>query len=209
MGRVAAGHRIRGSVGHVTRPVAVASRTGEACDQDAAYDPDRPCVLTPTLTATTPASVTTAPGCDPDAAYDPSRICLDTGATASLDVPIGAVSRSSLYQPAAPVASNGPPAASMPRGGSSATASGGAWAIQVGAFSDPVLARAVAAGVHDALADLLTTAQIELLPTSPFGGRVVYRARLSNLTANAASAACDRLAADQQPCMVVAPAQAL
>jgi hypothetical protein len=67
----------------------------------------------------------------------------------------------------------------------------------------------MATGVHDALADLLTTAQIELVPTTPFGGKIVYRARLGNLTANAASAACTRLAAEQQPCVVVAPAQTL
>jgi D-alanyl-D-alanine carboxypeptidase len=197
------------SVGQVTRPVAVASRAGEACDQDAAYDPDRPCALTPSLAAATRASVTTVAGCDPDAAYDPSRVCAGTGAAASLDVPTRTVSQSLLYQPPAPVASTSAPSASPPRATTSATASGGVWAIQVGAFSDPVSARAVATGVHDALADLLTTAQIELLPTTPFGGRIVYQARLGNLTANAASAACARLAADQQPCMVVAPAQAL
>ncbi len=199
------------SVAQIIRPVAVASRADEACDHDAAYDPDRPCALTSTLAAATPAWRTTAPGCDPVTAYDPSRVCTDTGPSASLEFPVGAVSQSSLYQPAAPVASTTAPSASTPRAGTSATAtaSGGVWAIQVGAFSDPVLARAVATGVHNALANLLTTAQIELLPTSLFGGKVAYRARLSNLTADTASAACARLAADQQPCMVVAPAQAL
>ena len=47
-------------VGQVTAPVAVASRTGEACDQDAAYEPDRPCAPTPTLGAAAPVVVTTA-----------------------------------------------------------------------------------------------------------------------------------------------------
>jgi D-alanyl-D-alanine carboxypeptidase len=91
----------------------------------------------------------------------------------------------------------------------SATASGGAWAIQVGAFSNQVQAREIANGVREALADSLTTAQTEVLPTSPFGGRVLYRARLGNLSANAANAACARLAASQQACMVVAPGPAL
>ena len=117
-------------------------------------------------------------------------------------------SRSSLYQRAAPVASASAPA-TAPTALISVTASGGAWAIQVGAFSSQVQARAIAAGVHEALVDLLTSAQIELLPTSAFGGRVLYRARLSNLSANAANAACARLAASQQPCIVVAPGQAL
>ena len=130
-----------------------------------------------------------------------------TSAAASLDVPTALCRGPPLYQPAAPVASTSAPTATAPRASTSATASGGVWAIQVGAFSDPVLARAIATGVHDALADLLTTAQIELLPTTPFGGKIVYRARLGNLSANAANAACARLAANQQPCMVVAPAQ--
>src|ERR1700733_10969496 len=116
---------------------------------------------------------------------------------------------SSLYQRATPVASARASSANAPAALISVTASGGAWAIQVGAFSSQMQARAIAAGVHEALVDLLTSAQIELLPTSAFGGRILYRARLSNLSANAANAACARLAASQQPCMVVAPGQAL
>ena len=193
-------------VGQVAAPVAMASRAVDACDQDAAYDPDRPCAPTPTLTAAAPVVVTTAGGCDSDAAYDPSRACPHT---AALDVPAAVTSRSSLYHHAAPVASASAPAAAAPAALISATASGGAWAIQVGAFSNQVQAREIANGVREALADLLTTAQTEVLPTSPFGGRVLYRARLGNLSANAANAACARLAASQQPCIVVAPGQAL
>jgi D-alanyl-D-alanine carboxypeptidase len=195
-------------VGRVA-PVAVASRAVEVCDQDAAYDPDRPCAPAPTLTATAAVVVTTASGCGSDAAYDSSRACPRATTTAPLDVPAAATSRYPLYQHAGPVAAASAPAATAPAASISATASGGAWAIQVGAFSSQVQAHEIANGVHEALADLLTTAQIELLPTSPFGGRVVYRARLGNLSASVASAACARLAASQQPCMVVAPGQAL
>jgi hypothetical protein len=91
--------------------------------------------------------------------------------------------------------------ASMPSGG-------GIWGIQIGAFRSPMVARGAAASVHDAIPDLLATAQIQLLPTTPFGGAVVYRARLVNLSSATASAACARLAAAQQPCMVIAPGQA-
>jgi hypothetical protein len=59
-----------------------------------------------------------------------------------------------------------------------------------------------------ALADLLGTARIVLLPTAPFGGKILYRAQLGNLSADTASAACARLTAEQQPCMIVAPGQA-
>ena len=89
-----------------------------------------------------------------------------------------------------------------------AAASGGVWGIQVGAFSSRMQARVAANGVHDALVDLLSTAQIQLLPTSPFGGRILYRAQLSNLSAEVARTACARLATEQQPCIVVAPRQA-
>ena len=143
-------------VGQVTAPVAVASRAVEACDQDAAYDPDRPCAPAPTLGAAAPVVVTTASGCDPDAAYDPSHPCPHTTAAATQDVPVAVASRSSLYQHAAPVASASAPAATAPAALISVTANGGAWAIQVGAFSSQVQAREIANGVHEALADLLT-----------------------------------------------------
>jgi hypothetical protein len=194
-------------LGRAAAPVTVVSSAGGACDQDAAYDPDRPCAPGPTLVAATPAAATTAGGCDPDAAYDPTRACPQEAAPAALGVPVAAVSRTSLYQPAAPAAVISSPATSTPQTMTSATASVGGWAIQVGAFRSPVVAREAATGVHDAIPDLLATAQIELLPTTPFGGAVVYRARLGNLTSATASAACARLAAAQRPCMVVSPGQ--
>ena len=117
---------------------------------------------------------------------DPS--CLQAAAPAAPGVPVAAVSQTSLYQPAAPAAVISPPATSTPRAMASATASGGGWAIQVGAFRSPVVAREAATGVHDAIPDLLAAAQIELLPTTPFGGAVIYRARLGNLS----SADCQR-----------------
>jgi hypothetical protein len=101
-------------------------------------------------------------------------------------------------------------ATTVPAPGAHVTATtpgSGGWSIQIGAFSSPTLARAAATDVHDALAGLLSTAQIELLPTTPFGGKVLFRARLSNLSATVASAACTRLTAEQQPCMVVPPGQ--
>jgi hypothetical protein len=188
-------------------PVTVVSNAGGTCDQDAAYDPDRPCAPGPTLVATAPAVATTAGGCDPDAAYDPTRACQQTAAPAAQGVPVAAVSQTSLYQPAAPAAVISPPATSTLQAMATATASGGGWAIQVGAFRSPAVAREAATGVHDAIPDLLSTAQIELLPTTPFGGAVVYRARLGNLSSATASAACARLAAAQRPCIVVGPGQ--
>ena len=94
------------------------------------------------------------------------------------------------YEPAASVARPNVPAPPRPRAMTPAAVSDGAWGIQVGAFSSRIQARVAANGVHDALVDLLSTAQIELLPTSPFGGRILYRARLSNLSAEVARTAC-------------------
>jgi hypothetical protein len=155
--------------------------------------------------AEAPVSPRTGGACDPDAAYDPTRVCGPATAPPPSYVPAPVASRSSLYQPAASFDAPRAPTASAPVG--TASLSGGAWAIQVGAFSSPMLARAAATEVHDSLASLLSTAQIELLPTTPFGGKILFRARLGNLSADAASAACSRLTAAQQPCMVVPPGQ--
>ena len=184
----------------VSQGTAVSSG-GRICDPNAAYDTDRRCATTPTLVAAR-VVMTSSEGCDPDAAYDPSHAC----ARKPLSTPTVGASRSAVYQPAAAVAPASVPAA--PTQQTIAPVSGGAWAIQVGAFSSSMQARLAANGVHDAMADLLSTAQIELLPTSPFGNRTFYRARLSNLSADVASAACARLAIQQQPCMVVAPGRA-
>ena len=189
------------AVSRVAAPVTTVSSGGRTCDPNAAYDPDQRCAPTPTLAAARVA-MTSSEWCDPDAAYDPSRACART----PLSTPAVGASRSAVYQPAASVAPASVPAA--PTQQTIAPVSGGAWAIQVGAFSSSMQARLAANGVHDAMADLLSTAQIELLPTSPFGNRIFYRARLSNLSADVASAACARLAAQQQPCMVVTPGQA-
>jgi D-alanyl-D-alanine carboxypeptidase len=183
----------------VAAPVAMASGWRGACDPDAAYDPGRRCTPIPAPSAA-PVVMASSAGCDPDVAFDPGRACTPPS---SLPPP------RPFYQPPAPVITASIPAATTMRAVPSPASGSGEWAIQVGAFSSPMLARAAATGVHDALADLLSTAQVELLPTTPFGGRVLFRARLSNISANAASTACARLATEQQPCMVVAPGQTL
>jgi D-alanyl-D-alanine carboxypeptidase len=194
------------NIGQANAPLTMPSTAGEACDPDAAYDPDRPCPSTTTL-ADAPVAAAAYQGCSANTAYDSSRSCSRTAGNAAFGVPTAIASKSSLYQPMASVAPANVPAASMPRSSSSTAVISGIWAIQVGAFSSPIRARAAATGVHDTLADLLSTARIELLPTSPFGGQILYRAQLGNLSANAASAACARLEAEQQPCMIVAPGQ--
>jgi D-alanyl-D-alanine carboxypeptidase len=82
---------------------------------------------------------------------------------------------------------------------------GGGWAIQVGAFASPGLARTVAEGARAQAPDQLRSAALALQPTAPFGSKVLYRARLAHLSASAASSACARLNHRQLPCVVVPP----
>ena len=190
-------------VGQVIAPVAVVSRAGEACDQDAAYDPDRPCAPAPTLVAAAPVVVTTASWCDPDAAYDPSHPCPRTTAAAIQDVPVAVASRSSLYQPAVPVASVSAPAATAPAALISVTASGApgrsSWCIQQpGAGARDRRRRSRGTGRFAHLRSDRTFADLRLWREGLSGAP-------QQLSANAANAACARLAASQQPCMVVVP----
>lgn len=78
------------------------------------------------------------------------------------------------------------------------------WAIQVGAFANPGLARAVAEGARAEAPNQLRSAALAFPPT-PYGGSVLYRARLVHLSASAASDACWQLNQRQLPCVVVQP----
>jgi hypothetical protein len=100
-------------VGQVAAPVAMASRAVDACDQDAAYDPDRPCAPAPTLTATAPVVVMTASGCDSDAAYDPSRVARDGCST--FPRPLRRGPRSFITQRLSPASAAAAPAALIER----------------------------------------------------------------------------------------------
>ncbi len=80
---------------------------------------------------------------------------------------------------------------------------GDTWAIQVGAFSSQELARTVAEGARAELPNELASAAISAPATAPFGGLVLYRARLTNLSTKAALDACAQLNQRQLPCIVV------
>ena len=179
-----------GSIGTADAPSVAAQAAG--CDVNAAYDPDRPCapltVAAATPVALTPVAVTAATGCDPDAAYDPDHACAAApqAAASALYRPAPAMAQTALYKPP------GSP--------------GGSWAIQVGAFANAGLARAVAEGARAEAPGPLHAAILALPPTTPFGGAVLYRARLADLSAGAAADACSQLNRRQLPCVVVPPA---
>ena len=133
--------------------------------------------------------------CDPDAAYDPARPCAPQPTLAVASGPVPAAGGSPMYSPSVRYA-----AAPLP-----SAAGSGDWAIQVGAFMNPALARAAAAAARSMAPDLLQAARLELPLTEPFGTTVLYRARLADLSAHSASEACTRLMQRQLACMVVPP----
>ncbi len=187
----------------VPRAYARAPRPGCWQDPDAAYDPDAPCRAPPVhepsglveaggfasapMPAPVPAPVmvqrvvarTPVIGCwhDPDAAYDPDAPCRKP-----------------------PVRVRPPPEVVR-------VVAHGAWAIQLGAFTDPDQARRMAESARSLAPVQLGSAQAVLGTTAPFGERVLYRARLAGLTWDAALAACGQLTSQRQSCVAVPPGQ--
>jgi D-alanyl-D-alanine carboxypeptidase len=183
----------------------------DGCDLNAAYDPNHPC--RPMPQASPRIRLASAAGCDPNAAFDPDNPCRAaasaTGGAASPPVTaeMALAAASARYQaapspssrpiPSAPPAAAGPHLLAIPDRD---------WAIQVGAFANPALARAVAEGARAEAPDQLRSATLALPPT-PYRGSVFYRARLANLSGSAAADACWRLNQRQLPCVVVQPSR--
>ena len=199
--------------GRAQRPTTASLAAG--CDMNAAYNPDHPCTYL-MQAAAQPAPIQTASlpqtgtgGCDLNAAYDPDHPCT-AGPQPAAGVQLasrGAQSPARVHQVAVatPASYYQPARASSPQRSNHAAESGSDWAIQVGAFANPGLARAVAEGARAQAPDQLRSAALALQPTPPFGGKVLYRARLVHLSASAATNACARLNHRQLPCVVVRP----
>jgi hypothetical protein len=177
------------------------------CDADAAYDPDHPCRPLEQIAAV-PAREAGVGGCDLDAAYDPNHPCRPTAqqviyqeaASSPCDPDAAYDSGRACPGGSIPQQKTQPAPVSVPSPGSD-----GAWGIQVGAFSNPDLARAVAESARAQAPGQLRSAVVSWPPTS-VGGSVLYRARLIHLSAGAASDACAYLNQRQLPCIVVQPA---
>jgi hypothetical protein len=200
------------------------------CDVNAAYDPSHPCTSLPqTAAVSRPASAqqVAVNECDGNAAYNSYDRCGSASppaaspvaspvasgmkmasanghaAIGTIRVPapagahqIAATTPAAYYRPATPSPRQQASHPVEPRGD---------WAIQVGAFANPSLARAVAEGARAQAPDQLHSASLALQPTAPFGSKVLYRARFAHLSASAASSACARLNHRQLPCVVVRP----
>ncbi|HTH98151.1 MAG TPA: lytic transglycosylase domain-containing protein [Stellaceae bacterium] len=177
---------------------AVEQTSTSGCDLNAAYNPGNPCTSSaPAPARQAVARYPTASGCDLNAAYNPYGPCTPAAAP---NVAIAAA------PPPAPIMTASISPSGMVSSGS--MISDGSWAIQVGAFSTQGLARTVAEGALAQLPAMVRGAAIELPPTTPFGGRILYRARLTHLSQEAASNACAALKARQLPCIVVPAAAA-
>ena len=191
-------------------PVTLAATSLGYCDPNAAYDPARHCSPSPQPMAP-PApryTASNAPsgGCDPDVAYNPDQPCTPAPAPRPV-APSSHATASLLYQPG--VGEPGPISHAV-----ESTSAGPrfipaepseAWAIQVGAFMTPSAAHAAAANARRALPALLTSAQVEVSTIAPLGSEVLFRARLTNLTADSAAGACSRLVQARVPCLIVRP----
>jgi D-alanyl-D-alanine carboxypeptidase len=190
-----------------------------SCDLNAAYDPDSPCI--PETTSSGPQAASTTGSCNLNVAYDPDNPC--ASAAPSVPAPVEQVAIQQSTPPSAPASASPPvdesalyqPAAITPTSSSHLVVSGtgetpapqtigGPWAIQVGAFSSQELARTVAEGARAELPGEMTSATVSTPATTPFGGLVLYRARLTNLSTRTAVDACMQLNQRQLPCIVIA-----
>lgn len=188
----------------------VAAEPAGSCDPDAAYDPDRPCTPA-TSTETPPLRFAESPAApmQPTPVVTTSAICSPNPPPAP--VPAGGPSSYSRYvAPRAPVQphlvyATAPASAPAVELASLSTHAGGNWSIQVGAFMSSAAARSAAAEAQQTLPALLSGAAIAAPPTTPFGGAILYRARLVTLSAESAAAACQRLSARGAACMAIPP----
>ena len=81
----------------------------------------------------------------------------------------------------------------------------GTWAVQVGAFANEALASAATQSARGHAREVLAYARTAVAGVRQPGG-VLYRARLTGLSHDAAAQACERLARTRTSCMVVSPA---
>jgi len=209
------------------RQAAPARRSGASCwhDPDAAYDPDAPC-QTPPRPVSAPAqeaplvqtamaygegiaapqpSVAPAAPLVPVTAYGGGAVCW-RDPDASYDAPCGARPAGGSVAPRFPGRPVPRPAIIEARAvAARPSAAVGDWMVQVGAFNNVGQARFATTMARQAAFDELAGAQSVVQQTVPFGGNILYRARLAGLPRSGAGAACSHLRAQNIPCMVVAP----
>ncbi len=176
----------------VTRPVA-AAQSGCWHDPDAAYDPAAPCAARPPAAAA-------IRGTSPPPPVRMAAVSPGPDWQRLLAVPTPRPQPNVLRSSASFLIPSA--AASTPRQAAMAM---GRWGIQIGAYANPGQARRMAESVRSLAPRELGGAQVALGPTSPFGGQVLYRARLEGMSARSATEACSLLSAQSQSCVTVPP----
>ncbi len=137
-----------------------------------------------------------------------TRMVIQTGATRAPASPVAGQSWSALLAARTPPSHPAP--LRLPFVASAVAAEprphyfGANWGVQVGAFDSPQLARAIAESSRR-LAPQLAAARTMVGVTAPFGGHVLYRARLTGLTEQEAASACRTLSARAAACITVPP----
>lgn len=79
------------------------------------------------------------------------------------------------------------------------------WAIQLGAFADPVTGDSAIDRAIATAPGLLRQARHRIIPVTGHQGEQLYRARFTGLTDQTANAACAQLVAADQICLTIAP----
>lgn len=174
--------------------------SASGCDPDAAYDPNRRCQYAPQTAGYAPAG--TAQGGYASAVYTPPPTA-PRPRPQPAPVAVASAMPSSRFHLVTPAAADTLPGTMASRYPGAAV--GGGWSVQVGAFNTAELARREADRARGIAPDVLGRARTLTPTTSPFGGNVLYRARLTDLSEGAATTACVRLSSRQQACMVVPP----
>jgi hypothetical protein len=136
---------------------------------------------------------------DPDAAYDPDAPCQPPPSIASAPPPPAQPSPPPRHFAGNFLIHSAAAATLRP------ALSVGGWGVQVGAFASPDQALQVAQSARSLAPRELAGTRTVLGKTQPFGGIVLYRARLVGLSAQMAAAACDVLSARRAACITVPP----
>ncbi len=169
-------------------------------DPDAAYDPTAPCRPPPPAPLPAPTAQIAAQTPAAPAAHETQLAAAQPGPdwqrllAVHDSRPIPAAHTVSAYVSPVSAAATVRPAMAT-----------GRWGIQIGAYASPGQARRMAESVRSLAPRELGGAQATLGATAPFGGQVMYRARLIGLSARSASAACGELTAQSQACVTVPP----
>ena len=175
---------------------AAAATSGGGCvrDLDAAYDPSNPCGVPPAPVQVAEAAPTA-----------PNTVLWGAGAATSPAAPAPAPMPAAAYPTPARQYPRFALIASAQAGTLPIMAGGTRWGVQVGAFTDPTLARETAENARNVAPAELAGAQTVLGRAVHPDGAVLFRARLVGISRPAADNACNRLAARRWPCLTVPP----